>query len=669
MRVFQKITGLLVIILLGSISSLAQKTLSSEQRRAMIMDTTKNPVRTTTPKTTTQTPAKQGKGSQIVNDSTKNIYGPKTTQWISANDVFYNRKDYKLLDTTLTDYHRWTYIQRLNNFYHDLGNIGTALNSIYPIVSSTIGASSGYSVYQLYYDTEEPIYYNTKSPYTTFRLVWGGDGRAMSRVEFSRNINPRWNFGFNFRPILVDKQVQRKGKGDRQTLSYYYDLYTSYKSKNDRYTLLANLRRFRHRVNENGGIMLVRDTTENGYYDPNAQPYLVKAQTEEKRVDIHLFHHYQLAKPFQVYHKADITSQLNVFRNDSASEVNYKKYFSFTNSDSDIKTDTVEDAQTFKTIVNEVGIKGNAAFLFYNFYFKLRNFSTFNRYVYEEQLSFKNDGSEKYVGGRIAFRFDSLSELSGRAEYLLDGNYLLEAQIKTPWLDARGVSALAKPGFKSLAYRGSHNAWVNNFSNTFTNQLEAFLKARWGGFFISPGARYTILNNYIYYKENKVAGEQTVLPVQSSGNQQIFSPEVRMQLRFFRHMYLRPQVVYTSFLKNDDDAIRAPEWFANVQLAYENWLFNKNILVQMGVDTHWRSSYTAMGYDPAIQQYYVQNSFTNQSFPLVDVFFNGGFKRGRFFAKYHNLIQLFTDKGYLPTPGYRGQVNILDFGFDLILFD
>jgi hypothetical protein len=142
-----------------------------------------------------------------------------------------------------------------------------------------------------------------------------------------------------------------------------------------------------------------------------------------------------------------------------------------------------------------------------------------------------------------------------------------------------------------------------------------------------------------------------------------------MSLRFFRHVYLRPQVLYTSFLNNDGNVLRIPKWFANTQLAYENMLFKGNLQVQIGVDAHWRSEYAALNYDPAIQQYYIQNATTARAFPLVDLFFNGKFKRGRFFVKYHNLQQAITRLGYLPTPNYRGQGNILDFGFDLILFD
>jgi len=666
LRVFSK-NHLILILLLGCISSFAQETpVPAKKPKTQMLDTLKRPA-TKTPATKTA-PVRPGRGSQIVDDTTKSVYGPNTTKWITENEIFLNKNIYKPIDTLLKDFHRWTYVQRQNNFYHDLGNVGTAMNPIFPVVSTSIGATPGYNTYSLFYETEEPRYFDTKSPYTRIFLVWGGDGRAMTQIEFARNIKPNWNFGFNYRPILADKQLQRV-KGVRETISHYYDFHSSYKSPNNRYTLLGSYRRIRHRIFETGGIYLTIDTTYNAYFDQNAQPYLVDAQTEELRNSLHVFHQYQLASPFQLYHKLDITRQRNYFLDTRSSEFNYDEYFDFTTPDSDVDVANVKDGLEFKTIVNEVGMKGNAAFLFYSFYYKMRQYSTFNRYVDETMLSFKNDGIENYVGGQIAFRFDSLSELTSQAELLLGGNYRLQAHLRTPWLDATGISSLAKPGFLPLAYRGSHNSWVNNFSDPFYNQLSAFAKLNWGPIFFSPGATYTTLTNYIYYKENTVPNEQTVVAAQSSGNQQVFTPELRMSLRFFRHFYLRPQVLYTQLLNNDDQALRIPEWFINTQLAYENRLFKGSILVQIGIDAHWRSDYTALGYDPTIQQFYVQNGFVNPSYPLIDVFFNGKFKGGKFFVKYHNLVQAATQSGYLPTPGYRGQQSILDFGFDLILFD
>ncbi|MBX2896183.1 MAG: hypothetical protein KF763_12115 [Cyclobacteriaceae bacterium] len=656
----------LLLFLLPVPVLLAQETpVSKKQRLPADTSRSNNP---TTVKPKVEQPA--GRGSQIVDDSTKNVYGPTTTLWITEQDIYLNKNNYQPLDTAINNYHRWTFIQQLNNFYQDLGNVGTALNPIFPQAPLAIGATTGYTTYAPYFDLAEPRFFDSKSPYTRILVVWGGDGRAKTHIEFARNINPRWNFGFNYRPILVDKQVQRIGKGDRQTVSHYYDFHTSYKSENERYRLIASYRRMRHRVFENGGILLLpSDTTYTGYFEENVGPYLTAAQTEELRNAIHVFHQYQLASPFQLYHKADFTRQRNLFGDKSANEVNYNQYFTYTNPDSDINTEVVSDGMRFSTMVNEFGMKGKAAFFYYSLYYKLRLYEAANKYLDHLALPYAKSGAENYLGGQIAFRFDSLSELSGQAEYLLDGNYRLHAQLRTPWLDATGTSALVKPGFLPLAYRGSHHEWLNSFNNPFTNQLSAFIKVKWGRLFVSPGATYTALSNYIYYRANDVANQPAVVAAQSGGNQQLLVPELRTSVRFFRHVYLRPQLLYTSFLNNDGNILRIPKWFANAQLAYENMLFKGNLQVQIGVDAHWRSAYTALGYDPAIQQFYVQDKTTARAFPLVDVFFNGKFKRGRFFVKYHNLQQAITGLGYLPTPTYRGQGNILDFGFDLILFD
>jgi Putative porin len=597
--------------------------------------------------------------SKIINDSAKNVYGPKTSKWITESDLFYNKKNYQPLDTAIHNFHRWTYVQRFNNKYQDLGNMGTALNPIFPVVSTTIGATPGFKSYEPYYDTQEPRYYDTKSPFTRLYVIWGGNGRAMSHIEFSRNINPRWNFGFNYRPILVDKQIQQKGKGDRQTVSHYYDFHTTYKSKKDRYFLAVNYRRIRHRIKENGGVLLDKDTTFAGFFDQNAKPYLTTAESEELRTHFHLFHQYRLAKPLQLYQTANYEVRTNTFRIDRVDLAT--QFFKQTIIDSAKTTDAME----FKTFQNEMGVKGNAAFLFYDFYYKFRTVHNSIPFLKGFDPRYSSSLLEHYVGGKVAFRFDSLSELRGSAELLLDGNYKLEGALATPWLDASLASVLAKPGYLQRAYRGSHNYWLNNFSNTFSNQIKGFLKVRWGNLFVSPGVTYTVLSNYLYFTQFK----DGLLPVQSSGNQQIFSPEITMSLRFFRRFYLRPQVIYTQLWKNDDNAIRIPELFANGQLTYENILFNKNLQLQVGVDVHYKSDYQALGYAPDIQSYYLQDKRTVQGYPLVDIFLNAKIKGGRLFVKYHNLMQAGKTSGYMLTYGYPAASNLVDFGFEIPLFD
>ena len=609
-------------------------------------------------------------GSKVVDDSTKNIYGPKTSKWITEKDLFENRNHYQPIDTSITNYHRWTYVQKYNNFYKDLGNVGTALNSIFPLIYSTIGVSTGYTVYEPYYKSEELKYFDTKSPYTRMYIVWGGNGRAGTRVEFSRNISPRWNFGFDYHPLLVDKQVQRKGKGDRQTVSHYMDAYMAYRTNNDKYSILVNYRRIRHRVYENGGVNVTKppDSTYKSLFEKNVSPKLKAANSIEQHNNFHYFHQYKVGKALQVYHKGDKGKQYNLFKDDKSQDGTYYDHY-----EKKLGKDSVliKDSVKFSYWQNEFGIKGNANKIFYDFYYKIRSYHFSYKYLSPDSLALNPKAQEKYVGAKMIYSFDSISAVTGWAEYLLDGNYRIEGELNTKWIDASVKRLLSKPGFVQNAYRGSFDYWNNNFSNVQTDHAFAFLKANLGPLFISPGFTYTAYQNYIYYvKRNGLPTvDQLVLPTQSKGNQILISPELRMDFTFFKSFHFRPQVIYSKLVKNDDNALRIPEVFINTQFAFEDHLFKNNIQVQIGMDVHWHSAYNALGYDPAIQQFYVQNDVITPAFPLVDVFLNGKIKTGKFFIKYHNIVQLFTLSGYLPTPDYPGQRNILDFGFELLLFD
>jgi len=630
-------------------------------------------------------------GSSILDDSTKIIYGPKTTKWITEQEIFFNPKKtrkgdtsilpYHTVDTSIINYHRWTYVSKFNNFYKDLGNMGTSMVSIFPQLRNTIGVTSGFTSYEQYFLVNQPKYYDTKSPYTRIQIVWGGYGRSATSVEFSRNISPRWNFGFSYKPILIDKQIQRLRKGDRHVKSQYYDIYTGYRTKDEKYSAYFSFQRMKHLVKENGGINdSTSESLAKGIYDQNANPVLASTATGELRTNFHLFHQYKIHNALQVYHMADRSKQRNGYANPSPGNdtlnFDHQEYTS----------DTLFDRTQVKIFQNEFGVKGNASRLFYNFYYKIRKFDLQNNRlqnnypdaVMQYDSGVVYSGYENYVGGRIAFDLDSIAKLTGWAEYMLDGNYLIEGNLNTPWLDAGIKNALSKPGFMQNYYRGAHDLWKNFFTNSNSLQANGFLKGKFGPLFISPGFTYTLLSKYIFmkedvfYKKDGTVDPQKVKPVQSSGLQQVVSPELRMELVFLKRVHFRPNIIYTRFLQNADGALSIPKLFVNTQLAYEGFMFKKKTMfTQVGVDVHWHSDYYSQGYDVPTQQFYIQNSDLTKAFPLVDLFFNGQFKRGKFFVRYHNLLQAFTlnNQGYIITPGYPGLRNILDFGFELLLFD
>src|SRR5690606_36796721 len=156
------------------------------------------------------------------------------------------------IDTVIRNFHRFTYVQRNDNLLQDLGNIGTASRPVYYTSPAQIGSRIGISTFDPYWFGDRIRYFDTKSSYSNMKLALGGKGRSLTHVTYSRNINPRWNFGFDYRSTFVDKQVQRQGKGDRNVRSTYYDFFTTFQSKDSTYRLFFNAARGRHQVYEYG---------------------------------------------------------------------------------------------------------------------------------------------------------------------------------------------------------------------------------------------------------------------------------------------------------------------------------------------------------------------------------------------------------------------------------
>lgn len=603
------------------------------------------------------------RGSQIIDDTTKEVYGPRTSQYFSEEDVFLNKFTLHYIDTVIRGFHRFNYVQRNENMFQDLGNIGTAIQPVFYEPPTQIGVTSGISVYDLYWEARRIKYYDTKSPYSNMRVILGGQGRSITEAAYSRNINPRWNFGFNYRGLFIDKQIQRDGKGDRNVQGTYYDLYTTYYSKDSTYRLFFNFQRSRHAVEEYGGVRDPESLNYEEFFFENAQPSLTEAFQKELRINVHLFHQYEVGKALQVYHKFDRYRQGNRF--EDVPGVEPPGYYDFTEVDSAQTNDWVK----FKTVRNEVGIKGNLLKLFYNGYYAIRNYSMSYAYVDLSTAQIKTQGTESYLGGRVALRLDSIGEFSAWGELMETGNYRLEAQLVSRWLMASLKQMQYAPSFMQQLYRGSHDTWNNNFSPVNVSQLGGHIMYNSSIFQVYPGVMFTRIGNYVFFKDDPNRVGQRVLPEQTSGDILMAAPEVKVGITMARHIHLRGRAIYTQLITNTNSSVQVPELFVNGELSYENIFFNGNLDMHGGIDVHWKSAYNAMGYDVPTQQFYVQQSYQPPTFPIVDVFFSTRIKRARILFKYNNLMQLITKQGYMPTPYYPGQRNVIDFGFEWSFYD
>ncbi|HYG01005.1 MAG TPA: putative porin [Chryseosolibacter sp.] len=631
-----------------------------------------------------------GKGSRILDDTTKQVYGPTTSRYYYEDDVFYNRPVIHPIDTVIQNFHRFDYVQRFNYRYQDLGVIGSAIRPVFYQSPEVIGVRSGFDVYDLYWNADRLKYFDTKSPYSKMKLVLGGVGRSFTQATFSRNINSRWNFGINYRGLYIDKQVPiRSGKNDRHTRSNYYDFFTSFYTKDSTYRVFANYRRMFHRAEETGGVRFTNpgDSTFKNYFDENVKVWLSQAESNDLRSNFHFSHQFQLGRALQIYHIFDRYRQKARFQD------RYNADRDFFNGAINLRGDTTWDNSKFKTVRNEVGIKGNLLKLFYNGYYAIRHYEMWYSTPTTNTMKIPSEGDESYLGGRIELWLDSIGVINGWTEVNDRGDFRIEGNIVSPWFEASAKQLLYQPGFQDQYYVGTHHSWSRNFAQIQSTELSGKLHYRSKVIQLSPGVKFQRLRNYVYYDSigfneqwfsnpyyapeyinfqlDGFDGQRRVgvLPVQSSGNQIIVSPEIYFSLTFFRHFHLTANGVYTRLFKNDDDAIRVPELLATTQLSYSSIHFNGNLDIQTGVEVHWRSAYLAPGYDPAIRQFYNQDTFEVNEYPLFDAFVNARIKRARIFLKWHNFTQAFTQTGYFATPRYPGQRNVMDFGFDWSFYD
>ncbi len=602
-----------------------------------------------------EAPKKAFRG-KIRDDSTKQIYSHKTTKFIFEKDITDNQGNYRSLDTAVFNIEYFTEVDKRDKTFQDLGNNGTALRNIYFQSEESIGIQSGFTSYEPYFVGPYNIkYYDTKSPFTDMSIILGGKGRAHTEVNFSRNISPTWNFGFDYRSIVSDKQYQRSSKGDRQVTGVQYDFYSLYKSKNEKFLTFFNFSRNKHTVLENGGINVEIENGINDFFDENAETFLKTAQSQELRRQIHLYQEYNPKPILGGYYSIDWDVADNSFSADLTS--GDEDYLPGYNLDST----ATNDKFTFQTFTAQTGVKGQARFANYNFYYKYRQVKGTAQEVHSADSTVRNFG-ENYLGGTIRMDIDSSFYLKGLAELELSGNYKLEAMSSRNRLQA-GFKLIQSPAAMiQQSYYGNHDNWVNNFDPIKVQEIWGSFGFNFGRHSFRPFGKIINATNHIYYGLDKT-------PQQYKSAAQITTFGYDYNIFFFKKLGLSQTLIYASVDQNAQDIFNIPKWLINTKVYYHNQLFKKNLEIMVGVDTHWKSEYNAYSYNPTTQQFHLTDNNPILDYLNVDVFLNARIGKARLFVKYINLTQALTGKGYFSTPLYPGQHNTVDFGVFWAFYD
>lgn len=592
--------------------------------------------------------------AQILDDSTQTVYGPRTTNYKFKDDIKLNRNVSYHPDTSIVGFERYSYMENYRYKIQDLGNIGTSARFMYYTPPSVIGWTSGYYSYDLYGLPVNKIkLFNTRSPHTDLYAGFASGNRHITRITHSQSIKSNWNFGINLQWLTMDKLISTTGRGDNQVRGLAYNFYMYYWTPDSNYFALGAFVRKNHNVVEIGGVDTLGFSDIKDFFDENADVNLQNVTSGEFRLDYYLYQQYQLNPSFAIYNEFSRTLTSNYFTDDNLSTNSFFYNYQLFN------TSKTWNKNKFNDLTNESGIKGDWKKAYYNAYYKYRSLSFSQLYLPTIETRI-----EGYVGGNLRYDNDSTYYLSVSGELMLNnGNHKIHAVYENRFWELSYKRMMYDPSAIHERYFSNHYEWFNDFGPVQSDNFQALFKIPLKKILISPFLNLSMLQNYIYFNEQKE-------PDQASGFAQLYSPGLNLNIQIGKYLHWENQLIYTFKTGEEEarDIFRIPPLFINSYLYYSKFMFNEKLLMSIGLNAHYQSNYFADGYDPVTQQFYLQNDFELPSYLLADVFLDLKIETVRIFVKYYYLNQK-KENGYFATPYYPGPSSGLDLGLSWMFYD
>jgi hypothetical protein len=269
-----------------------------------------------------------------------------------------------------------------------------------------------------------------------------------------------------------------------------------------------------------------------------------------------------------------------------------------------------------------------------------------------------------YVGGELAKRTGSILRYNAQGSLGLLGENLgdlnLSGTIETRipiWGDTASVQASAslknlEPTWYEKHYRSRYFQWDTDFGKTRRLRISGVLDIP------HTHTRLTLdvenLTNYIYF-------DPSGMPAQHSPGIQIAA--LRLDQNFhWKALHWDNQVVYQ---KTGNAAILPLPDLAAYSSLYIQFPITV-LTIQLGANVHYWTKYYAPSYEPALQQFKLQNEVTVGNYPMASAFVNCHLKQTRFFIEYYNAGSLLlSPPDYFSLPHYPVNPAMLKLGLSV----
>ncbi len=618
-----------------------------------------------------------GARAQILDDSTQNRYGARTTFILKERDLLREDTVGRMIDTTLTRLPQQRYWTHDTTFQQNLGNFGTASRPLLWEPNRQLGARLGRHAFDQYArDAADVNYYDTRSPYTFFRFFQGNPYEQVFELGYTRSLQRRLNVGFNYERFGSYKSVAAISTRSGQTEHSNFLLFARYESPNNRYRAMGNFSTARHTVAEQGGIVpQAADTTDNGQVDLTQlfdyQREVVNLTTAKNRDDrdrVRLLHSYRLlGRGLTAFHVFDWNRQLNKYTDTQPVLVTgiVNPFYPQVR----LSTAATDDRAEFRQLENTVGVMGQSNAVQYRLYARQRIYSLDTKVAIgvpaevRDTLAGRNS-SQYFFGGTAAFQYrqfaiETAGEIKPDLQDPTQTEYWLSGRTRLGLLSGEVLLTSVAPTLTEQQFSGNHFAWDTDFNNVQVQQLRVRAARQVGIHQLEAVGTVANVVNYIYYG---TAADGLHL----GGPRQADAFRLTTLMARYRltlgHLNFDNQATYTVGAGPGNEALRIPTLVGESRLYYQGKVFRNALFGQVGVQAYFQSRWKAYDYSPSTQQFFVQDHFTIRNTPMVDVFVNADIKTVGVFFKMAYINQFLPQNGYYTAPFYAGLPRRLEFG-------
>jgi hypothetical protein len=569
-----------------------------------------------------------------------------------------------LLDTSLNELHRYNQLFKNGNFYNITGHVTLPVRNVFYNPMNTDGLSFANTMHDgIYLNNNQVEFMHTYYPITTVKAVIGSKKEQFMELLHSQQIIPEVNIGFKIHGIRTAGYYNKQ-----QSNTVGFQAFSSYLAKGGRYRSFFSYTYNRIVAQLNGGLQ-----------PDSAFSYTYETLTDKALIPVYLNSASHQLYGSDVYTKQVIgldkilkKAELSAMH-DSCASLNkiviygrYQEYFrhhtdQFLDSTyyqnyyitQEVYKDKIRAQKTKASVALLNTVAGNAVdnYIGYELQAGIENLDV-------TLIDYKKNYFTTYINALLAKNFGFFSA-KAEAKYFLNGynksNYQAVFSLQSlpnqllKWEVNAGANAL-NPEVINNYYTSNNFFWENNFkaiNHTFVNANIAHKKV--GNLLV----QYSVINNYVYF-------DSLAVPSQFNTSNSL------LQIKYFKifkwkALRFAPEVLF-QLDASKEQILGLPTYFTKTSLYFEQRIFKKHLLFQIGTDVFWLNSYRPYTYMAATNQFFYQTKFNTGNLPVADFFIAFKISTVQAFVRLEQLSTIVTEpyfySPYYAMPGFTFKIGI-----------